>query len=114
MLPLLDRQIIFPLKELDGTSVIQGIVEQLTSETSYKVKLGNAPYHLLQSVTYRPRSSQQSARHALSSLLDSTKSAFAWSLLYDMNDHSYVLNLVSVGSYKQGSSGNMHFVAVPR
>ncbi len=112
--PLLGYSVRLGSEKQSAYSALLELVSQLQSASGITIKLGTLPYNLLRSTIYSAATKPESARIQLAAILDATKEGLAWSLLYDANDRSYVLNLASVGHYQTSETGSIHFASRQR
>ena len=108
--PVLNYSVTLVPKKQSSSEILKSILGQVSSSAGYPIKIASIPFALLESTEYTPASGLHPAREVLAKLLDATHVAISWSLLYDPNDRTYMLNLVGVGTYERVGAGNQQFV----
>ena len=93
---ILDTPITVNIAQLNGSFALNAISEALTTSSGIKVIVTTYPLNLFVQTVFTTRASNQPAREALRDVVDATQRKIEWTLLYDMDDKAYYLNLRGV------------------
>lgn len=83
-------------KATNGSWVLTKICDTLTSTSGLQVRLLQYPLNVLVRTQVNPRAENERARDILRDVLSQAPQKLMWSLLYDIDDKTYYLNLLPV------------------
>lgn len=102
---ILDTPITVNIAQLNGSFALDAICQALTSSSGIKVIMATYPLNLFVQTVFTLRASNQPAREVLWNVVDATQQKVEWTLLYDIDDNAYYLNLRGVAKATANTPG---------
>ena len=93
---ILDTPITVNIAQLNGSFALDAICQGLTTSSGIKVVMATYPLNLFAQTVFTTRVFNQPAREVLRDLMEATHRKIEWTLLYDIDDKAYYLNLSGV------------------
>jgi len=93
---ILDSPITVDVKETNGSWAMSKICDGLTAASGAKFQLAQYPLNVLVRTQVSLHTENESARDVLRAVLARAPQKLMWSVLYDIDDEAYYLNLIPV------------------
>jgi hypothetical protein len=110
---ILDTPITLNIVQRNGSFALDSLSEALTISSGTKVVVAAYPLNLFVQTMYTINAANQPAREVLLDMVDATHRKIEWTLLYDIDDKAYYLNLIGVVKAKPDMAGGKMFELVP-
>jgi hypothetical protein len=104
---VLDSPITVDIKNTNGSWALDKICNSLTASSGVQVRVLQYPLNVFVQTQITLHAENKPARDVLRAVLARTSQKLTWSLLYDIDDKTYYLNLIPVVKVNTGPAGQI-------